>query len=191
MNTRQFVFFMLLSGFYAAYISRTLSLKRRGIRSNLLVGRLTRGQIVQWAVFAVTLSGVAVQYASVWQIKSEPALWLVGFLLSCLGLYFFVMAILTMRSNWRAGYGAEQNTDLVTGGIYRVSRNPAFVGFDLLYIGCATAYPGVLNIVWAVLAVLLFHLQILGEERFLTERFGRAYVRYWQKVGRYFGRRGG
>ncbi len=36
---------------------------------------------------------------------------------------------------WRAGVSEKEKTELVTAGIYRWSRNPAFLGFDLLYIG--------------------------------------------------------
>ncbi len=42
-----------------------------------------------------------------------------------------------MRDSWRAGFSYDQRTGLVMTGIYRLSRNPAFLGFDLLYIGCA------------------------------------------------------
>jgi protein-S-isoprenylcysteine O-methyltransferase Ste14 len=90
-----------------------------------------------------------------------------------------------MRNNWRAGFDKKQDTTLVTDGIYKLSRNPAFVGFDLIYIGCAFAFPNVLNIIIAILAVAVFHIQILGEEKFLTEVFGQDYTEYKSKVRRY------
>ena len=40
-----------------------------------------------------------------------------------------------MRDFWRAGIPETDKTELVTEGIYQISRNPAFLGFDLLYIG--------------------------------------------------------
>ena len=40
-----------------------------------------------------------------------------------------------MRDFWRAGISETDKTELVTEGIYQISRNPAFLGFDLLYIG--------------------------------------------------------
>jgi hypothetical protein len=90
---------------------------------------------------------------------------------------------MAMRNNWRAGYSYEQDTQLVTDGIYRISRNPAFVGFDLFYLGCALAYPNVANLVLTLVAVILFHIQTLGEEKFLIDRFGEKYHEYRHKGG--------
>lgn len=39
-----------------------------------------------------------------------------------------------MRDSWRAGISETDKTELVTEGIYQISRNSAFLGFDLLYI---------------------------------------------------------
>lgn len=193
MSVRQFVFIFLLSIFYLVYLVKMFSLKRRGIRGNLLngQGKFTRETMFQWAILIVTATGVLIQFICILSAPSTPGLWLVGFLLAFLGTYFFIMAIISMRDNWRAGYHVNQKTDLVTGGIFRVSRNPAFLGFDLLYIGCAFAYHSATNILLATCVVILFHMQILGEERFLAEKFGHDYIRYWKRVGRYFGRKDG
>ncbi len=59
------------------------------------------------------------------------------------------------------------------------------VGFDLLYIGCALAYPNIINFVFTVILIIIFHIQILGEEKFLTEKFGESYLAYKNKVRRY------
>jgi len=107
------------------------------------------------------------------------------------GVITFVMAIVVMRDNWRAGYSEDQNTVLVTKGIYKYSRNPAFLGFDFLYIGCALAFPNVLNIAFMIAAVTLLHLQILGEEAFLAKAFGADYNAYKVVAMRYLGHRKG
>ena len=39
-----------------------------------------------------------------------------------------------MKNSWRAGIPSEDKIEFVSNGIYKISRNPAFVGFDLLYI---------------------------------------------------------
>lgn len=78
----------------------------------------------------------------------------------------------------------------MTRGIYRISRNPAFLGFDLVYLGI-----GVMFFNWALLAASLFaawmlHCQIVEvEEPFLAEAFGEAYLEYRGTVCRYLGRR--
>lgn len=98
----------------------------------------------------------------------------------------FVTAIATMRDSWRAGIPEGQKTALVTTGIYRFSRNPAFLGFDCMYIGLLAAFFSVVHFVFALWAVIMLHLQILQEERYLTATFGPAYEDYKTHTGRYF-----
>ena len=47
----------------------------------------------------------------------------------------FVISVWTMKDSWRAGVSKTYQTELVTDGIYQISRNPAFLGFDLVYVG--------------------------------------------------------
>ncbi|EKC72198.1 isoprenylcysteine carboxyl methyltransferase family protein, partial [human gut metagenome] len=44
----------------------------------------------------------------------------------------FVISVWTMKDSWRAGVSKTDQTELVTDGIYQISRNPAFLGFDLV-----------------------------------------------------------
>ena len=93
-----------------------------------------------------------------------------------------------MKDNWRAGVQREDRTNLVTSGIYSISRNPAFLGFDLMYIGILLAFFNWFLWFATVLAVCLFHLQIVNvEEDFLLETFGQEYLDYKRKVCRYLG----
>jgi protein-S-isoprenylcysteine O-methyltransferase Ste14 len=116
----------------------------------------------------------------------------VGVVLAVLGDTVFIISVLTMRDNWRAGVAEDAKTELVTDGIYGYSRNPAFLGFDLVYIGILLLFfnAGLFEI--TLLVILLLHLQIVNvEEDFLLVTFGQEYLDYRKKVGRYFGRRRG
>jgi protein-S-isoprenylcysteine O-methyltransferase Ste14 len=143
----------------------------------------------------VTYLGAIVQLVSViwdkaiWGVPVFPTMIEDGLILMLLGTILFIMAIIAMRNDWRAGYHEGQNTKLVTSSVYKYSRNPAFLSFDSLYIGCALAFPNALNISFAVVAILLFHLQILGEEKFLVVTFGQQYINYKSATMRYLGRK--
>lgn len=113
-----------------------------------------------------------------------------GLLLAALGTVFFIAAVLAMKSNWRSGCDKHQNTSLVVSGPYKISRNPAFVGFDLLYIGCAIVLPNTGNLIITLLAVAIFHAQVVEEEHFLEAAFGQEYLNYKAQVKRYFGKTG-
>lgn len=75
---------------------------------------------------------------------------------------------------------------VVTTGIYRVSRNPMYVAMllGLLALGCLLSNPYSMGI--AVLFVpAITALQIVPEERVLSQRFGAAYLTYCRTVRRW------
>ena len=91
---------------------------------------------------------------------------LTGFCIGMLGDVVFLLSVLCMRDSWRAGIPDKDKIELVTNGIYRFSRNPAFLGFS-------------------VFAIIMLHLQILQEERYLADTFGATYREYCRHVFRY------
>ena len=78
---------------------------------------------------------------------------------------------------------------LVTTGIYRFSRTPAFLCFDLMYVGAVLMYGNLLTLGVSVFAIVMLHLQILQEERYLVNTFGAPYQEYCRHVSRYLGRK--
>ena len=62
----------------------------------------------------------------------------------------------------KAGVSKTDKTELVTNGIYQISRNPAFLGFDLLYIGTLLMFFNWILCFLTVFAVIMYHLQIVN-----------------------------
>ena len=89
----------------------------------------------------------------------------------------------------RAGIPNKDKTDLVTTGIYRYSRNPAFLGFDFMYVGVLLMYGNLLTLGFSAFAMVMLHLQILQEERYLENTFGADYIAYKQQGFRHLGRK--
>jgi protein-S-isoprenylcysteine O-methyltransferase Ste14 len=80
----------------------------------------------------------------------------------------------------------EQASKLVTSGIYRISRNPMYLGFAFILAGWGVW----LSSVWAMLGVVGFIgyltlFQILPEERALTKLFGDEFTAYKARVRRW------
>ena len=96
----------------------------------------------------------------------------------------FVISVLTMKDSWRAGVSETDKTELVTDGIYQISRKPAFLGFDLVYIGILLMFFNWISLIVSAFAILMFHLQIV----YVEEVFGDGYIRYKEKVYRYLGK---
>ena len=49
-----------------------------------------------------------------------------GLFVILIGLIFFVSSMITMKNSWRVGIDKSAKTKLITNGLYKYSRNPAF-----------------------------------------------------------------
>jgi len=80
----------------------------------------------------------------------------------------------------------ERTTSLVTGGIYRFTRNPMYIGLLLVLIGVASYLSSVWLLVGPVVFVLYMNrFQIAPEERVLSQAFGATYATYQSTVRRW------
>ena len=77
--------------------------------------------------------------------------------------------------------------ELVTKGTYRVSRNPTFFGTFLMNVGIGIACGSWIYLLYAVVFIILMHIGVAPEERFLLERYGNAYREYMNKTPRWIG----
>lgn len=184
---------VILLAFYGCYFTKMFRQRRKGIRTDQL-GRGKTG-VAKWtevAVKAVSWTVLLTEAASiVGNVSALPApMRILGAVLGGAGTALFILSVVTMRDSWRAGVSKTDKTPLVTRGIYQISRNPAFLGFDLVYLGIALMFFNKPLFVLSCLAALLFHLQIVNvEEEHLLEAFGEEYLQYKKKVFRYLGRR--
>ena len=81
---------------------------------------------------------------------------------------------------------ADNASALVTGGIYRVTRNPMYLGMLGVLAGWAVWLGNIAAWLGLPLSMaLLTALQIRPEERILAERFGAEFERYAARVRRW------
>jgi len=182
----------VLAVFYAIYLGKMLSQTRKGIQTDQIARGKGKGRryTVERLMRLATYSVVAVEILSIcldWSLFRWPAQ-AAGLLLGVLGDILFALSVWTMRESWRAGIAERDKTDLVTGGVYRFSRNPAFLGFDLVYLGILLMFFNPLLLASSLFAAVMLHLQILQEEQFLSAVFGQSYLAYQKAVRRYWGR---
>lgn len=183
----------LLCVFYGAYLWKLLSQRRQGITTNVMIrGQKSRRAYRIGIMLALTTYlAFAVQFLSCfWSGRMGPlpvpaGLRVCGLALMAAGTAVLIAAFRTLKDSWRAGIDESQKTELVTGGVYRVSRNPAFLGFDLLYLGSALALGNAVLSAAAGAAAVMIHLQVLEEEKHLAKMFGAPYLDYQKNVRRY------
>ena len=58
-----------------------------------------------------------------------------GAILGFAGDILFAVSVITMKDSWRLVLQKMIKTEMITGGIYSVSRNPAFWPSDCVYVG--------------------------------------------------------
>ncbi len=191
----QIIAIIILLVFYGCYFTKMYSQKKKGIQTDQIgKGKFGFVKMIEYTMKVTTILVPIVEVISIINNTSSMPLgvrWL-GVALGVLGDTVFIISVLTMRDSWRAGVAENDKTDLVTDGIYHYSRNPAFLAFDLVYIGILLMFFnwGLFDI--SLLAIFMFHLQIVNvEEDFLLKTFGDEYLAYRKKVNRYFGRRRG
>lgn len=71
-------------------------------------------------------------------------------------------------------------------GLYRFSRNPAYVAFNAMQLGLALLLNNVWLLVLLIPAVVVMHYGVIKpEEAYLERKFGDAYLRYKERVRRW------
>lgn len=82
----------------------------------------------------------------------------------------------------------SEASHLVTDGVYRMSRNPMYLGLTLLLIGWSlwlgSASPWVIP---PLFVLVISVVQIIPEEQALGRLFGEPYADYRRRVGRWIG----
>jgi len=142
-----------------------------------LVGVIIAGAM--WLV-ASSFSALLPLPASV-RLPAAVILALVGAAIALCGVISFRRAQTTVNP-----LKPETSTALVSTGIYRVTRNPMYLGM----LAVLLAWAAYLSSVWALLGPVAFTLyitrfQIIPEERALRSLFGTPFVAYTRRTRRW------
>lgn len=182
----------ILAVFYAIYFGKMIIQKKKGITTHQIGKRKEKKlHTVETLMSVATFSVAIIQLLSIffdWNIMPSGARF-TGFCIAGIGDIFFLISVTYMKDSWRAGIPEKDKTKLVTDGIYKFSRNPAFVGFDFMYIGILLMFFNIGTLLFSLFSIVMLHLQILQEEKYMAKTFGEEYLEYKKKVFRYIGRR--
>jgi protein-S-isoprenylcysteine O-methyltransferase Ste14 len=110
------------------------------------------------------------------RVTWDPARW-PGLVVYGIGTVLCILAMIDYARPREDGFNRN--------GIYRLSRNPMYVGYFVYFLGCV-----LLTASWPLFLVLLIfqfsaHWIILAEERWCIQKFGDEYIRYMNEVRRY------
>ncbi len=107
-----------------------------------------------------------------------------GIVIAGLALAFWAVSHFRRAQTTLDSHGGT--TAIVTGGPYRFTRNPIYVGYVCILIG----FPLVIDVYWGLilapfLIVLMNRLVIEYEEAYLAQQFGQQYSDFKSKTRRW------
>jgi protein-S-isoprenylcysteine O-methyltransferase Ste14 len=128
---------------------------------------------VQFTIFASFL------YAIFLPLRLGTTWFVTGLVIYLSGLALATIAVLNFASS--------PESRPVTTGLYRVSRNPMYVGWLIMDIGLGVACTSWLYLVLAAVLMILFNAVLPSEERWCLETYGDTYREYANKTPRWIG----
>ena len=135
------------------------------------------------AAFAWHISQLTPELTLLWEprVVIAIAIGLLGLTLDIVSLLAFRRADTTINP-----LSPEKANTVVQAGIYRLTRNPMYLGLALILFGFSIYLGNPLSIL-AVIAFIAYitRFQIIPEERALTEKFGQSYTQYRNSVRRW------
>ena len=134
--------------------------------------------LLMWLVSAYERS---LALALPWRTAIAAVFWIAGFAVTFAGLFEFRRAKTTVNP-----VKPDAATAMVTSGIYRLSRNPMYLGFLFALIGWAVFLSHLLAFALLPFFVLYMNrFQIEPEERVLGAKFGGRFREYARSVRRW------
>jgi len=101
------------------------------------------------------------------------------------GMLMLYFSLLHLGRFTKMGLPKNDTIELRTSGIYRLSRNPMYFGLYLLAIASNLFVPNYVNMAFAFVGIIIHHMIIGKEEKYLDDKFGEAYQEYKSKTKRY------
>ncbi len=110
-----------------------------------------------------------------------------GVVFLIIALFFLVRSLRQFVQSKNTVVTVKPASSLQTNGVYRITRNPMYLGLAIVYL-CITCFIGNWwNIILLPLLLLIVQEYIIKrEEKYLVRRFGQEYMVYKSKVRRWF-----
>lgn len=158
-------------------------------RGNLSTGtREDRGN--RWVLWAFGILSILAAYLSawcdrkdVWVLDGDAVRW-IGVALMVPGGVIRLWPVYVLGSRFSGLVAIQPGHSLVTTGIYRVVRNPSYVGLLLSSFAWALAFRSVIGVILAALMIPPLIARIHAEERLLASQFGAEYEAYRARTWR-------
>jgi protein-S-isoprenylcysteine O-methyltransferase Ste14 len=113
------------------------------------------------------------------------AIKITGIVILLISLVFVIPSLLQFARTKNTVVTILPATSLQTGGIYKITINPMYMGLILSYTGISCICGNWWNFIFLVFIVFQQYRIIKKEENYLEREFGQQYIDYKQKVRRW------
>lgn len=149
-----------------------------------VVFRVTFGMLAAAIILYSVFTSVYVYTAPIVWLDFNIFKW-IGLALLIVSFIWTAIAQAQMGNSWRIGIDKENRTDLVHKGLFKVSRNPIFVGMRVALLGVFLIIPNALTLLALGLGDVLMQIQVRLEEEHLRGLHGADYDAYQGEVRRW------
>jgi protein-S-isoprenylcysteine O-methyltransferase Ste14 len=107
---------------------------------------------------------------------------LTGFCLSIVGIYLRLVAVRTLGKYFSIELKTLQDHKLITQGVYKYIRHPAYLGTSLFGIGIPLIFSSLYGFLVMLPLIPCYLYRISHEENMLLEKLGDEYREYMKKT---------
>ena len=170
--------FWLGSEIILSRLKRSLSTDARFDKSSLRILWIT--------IFISVNIGVVLSFQRVGYFGGGSSVFpIVGILVIICGLLIRWIAIFSLKRQFTVDVAITKDHRIVSEGIYRFVRHPAYAGSIFSFLGLGLCFANVISLVVIVLPICAaFLYRIRVEEKALTDAFGDEYIRYCSSTKR-------
>ena len=190
-----FIFFIIY--FLFVFVIRSILLKNKTGINPLTFNKTDDAHGFNGKVFTV-ITFMELVVVGIYAFKIEWYKYLLPFwyieneILSIIGWGFLIISLIIvwiaqshMANSWRIGIDEKNKVELVTRGLFSISRNPIFLGVMIAKMGLFLIIPNAFTLLIVALLMVSINTQIRLEEEFLTRSHGEDYENYLTKVRRW------
>jgi protein-S-isoprenylcysteine O-methyltransferase Ste14 len=170
--------FWLGSEIVLSRMKRSLSTDARSDKSSLRILWIT--------IFFSVNVGVVLSFQRVGYFGGgSSAFPIVGLVAIVCGLLFRWIAIFSLKRQFTVDVAIREDHRIVSEGVYRFVRHPAYAGSLLSFLGLGLSFANVFSLVVIfppICAAFLYRIRV--EEKVLVDAFGDVYIRYCNSTKR-------
>jgi protein-S-isoprenylcysteine O-methyltransferase Ste14 len=173
------IFLILLFGGGALYRRKNIDMDGKPPINKVLFYASKYSIVIIWGAMVLQSWGISIALGEVPVFVTwiSLILWIFGFILLFLGRF-------ELGNSFRLGTPRE-DTSLKVSGLYRISRNPMYLGVYATVIASVLYTVNPVVIFLGVCVIAIHHKIVLAEEEYMQSVFGQEYREYSRRVRRY------